>query len=80
MATISVQHIPDELHQRIRDLAVHGCRSLEDEVVHLLDKAVKDLEDNQRRLDALDNLCRNQFTLPDGFPESQDLIRQDRDR
>lgn len=80
MATLVVQNIPDDLHQRIQVLAKNGCRSMEDEVVELLDRAVSHAERYRGRMEALDYFRRNQIKPPEGMPEAQDLIRQDRDR
>lgn len=80
MTNLHVRNVPDELHERIRNLAESGRRSLTAEVIVLLDRAVSISECERKRLDILDNMYRKRIRPPKGFPEAQDLIREDRDR
>jgi len=80
MATLHVRNVPEDLHERIRNLAESGRRSLTAQVVVLLDRAVSLAECEQKRLEILDNMYRRRIRPPKGMPPAQDLIREDRDR
>jgi plasmid stability protein len=42
MASITLKNVPDDLLEALRDAAERDCRSMTQEIVHLLEKAVRE--------------------------------------
>ena len=40
MATLTIESFPDALYQKLHERAERGCRSVEEEVIHILDQAL----------------------------------------
>jgi len=69
--------LPDELYGRLRERARSDGRSINAEIVAILERDLSrpTHEDFMRRLDEL----RERMTLPAGVPMPEELIREDRD-
>jgi plasmid stability protein len=89
MATIHVREVPDDLYGRIRELASAENRTLDAEVVTLLERAVRDearaAADGEawaRYDELIESIRRLRYRHPEGttVPESVELIREDRAR
>jgi plasmid stability protein len=86
MATLYVREVPDELYSALRELAITERRSVSAEALYLLKRAVEDEQQAQRRADeriaALERLreTRESVTVPPGYPDSVELLREDRAR
>jgi plasmid stability protein len=80
MPTLHVRNVPERLHRKIRSLATDSNRSLSAEVVELLDRGVHDAELRRAQKGLLTDIRRNRFKPPKGTPESQILVREDRER
>jgi plasmid stability protein len=80
MATLYIRNVPEDLVERIRDLAQSHSRSLSAEVILLLYQALEQEENRQRQGKLLADIRRQRVTLPAGAPNSVALLREDRQR
>ena len=86
MATLYVRDVPDELYDALRERAGAEGRSISAEAVRLLDLALEREQSDRRRAAAhaaaLDRMrrMRESATLPPGYPDSTELLREDRAR
>ena len=80
MNTLHVRSIPDNLYQRLQQLARSRNRSLSAQVVTLLSRAVEEEERQREQTVLLDSIRRRRFTPPAQSPSSLDLLREDRKR
>jgi hypothetical protein len=85
---LSVKNVPDELADKLRQRAERNHRSLQRELLAILEQAVQpggvapvpDLPDpNQPRISVDELLARTRKLFPNGTPSSVEFIRQDRD-
>lgn len=79
MAILHVRGVPEELYERIRQLAQAQHRSLSVEVISLLAQAVEEEDLRQEQAALLDSITRNRIKLPPGV-DVVALIREDRER
>jgi hypothetical protein len=80
MPTLHVHGVPDELYERLLARAQAGQRSLRDQVILLLNRA---LEQEAQRLEQKQNLVdirRRRFTPPSTAPDVLEMLREDRVR
>ena len=80
MNTLHVRSIPDNLYQRLQQLARSRNRSLSAQVVTLLSRAVEEEERQREQAVLLDSIRRRRFKPPADAPDSLDLLREDRKR
>lgn len=87
MATLHVRNIPDDLYARLQELAKVENRSINAQVITLLQNALppKTIPEDKRREDVLkllDDIRRRRESLPTDveWPDSTELIREDRER
>jgi hypothetical protein len=80
MATLHVRSVPDELYERIHELARDSNRSVSAQVITLLDQAVLAQEARERQREALERIRRRRYVPPPGTPDSVELLREDRAR
>jgi antitoxin FitA len=88
MATLHPLNIPDELYERLQELAKAENSSVDAQVITILQKALetktKEIEDERRKniLKVLDeSSSRHRLNPADfGLPDSTEMIREDRDR
>ena len=80
MATLHVRSVPDELYTLLRQQAQAENRSISAEVIVLLERALREM--NQAQGEILDNIQRRRFFRPQavGAPDSVTLLREDRER
>ena len=79
MATLYVRDVPEKLYKRLRARARRNGRSLNAEVLELIDEAVlRDLTSDEIT-DRLAELAA-EIDLPPDAPRPEDFIRQERDR
>ncbi len=89
MATLHLQNVPDDLYEKLQQLAASHNRSIDAQVITLLESALptetKPSQNNTRNQSVQEILAENRrrrrvnpvdFSLPD----STTLIREDRDR
>ncbi|MEH2301128.1 FitA-like ribbon-helix-helix domain-containing protein [Nostoc sp.] len=88
MATLYVRNLPDDLYAKLQELAVSQHRSINAQVITLLEEALKtetqQTEDERRKnvpklLEEI-RLRREQLPTDIGWPDSTAMIREDRDR
>lgn len=79
MATLYVRDVPDKLYKRLRARARRNGRSLNAEVLELIDEAVLRELTSDEITDRLAELAA-EIDLPPDAPRPEDVIRQERDR
>lgn len=77
MAAFHLRNIPDELYERLRRRARSEGRSVNAEILSILERDLSrpSHEEFMRRLDEL----HSRWTLSPDAPAPEDLIREDRD-
>jgi len=80
MNTLHVRSVPDNLYQRLKQLARNRNRSLSAQVITLLSRAVEEEERQREQAALLDSIRRRRFKPPVDAPDSLDLLREDRKR
>jgi plasmid stability protein len=80
MATLHVRSVPDEIHERLRELARSSHRSLSAQVVSLLSEALAARQTASHQSQLLTEIRRRRFHPPAEAPESTELLREDRQR
>jgi len=78
--TLHVRSVPDELYNRLRQLAQAKQRSLNAQVILLLDQALEDEAQRQKQTQILVNIRRRRFTPPPTAPDSLEMLSEDRER
>ena len=79
MATLYVRDVPERLYKRLRARARRNGRSLNAEVLELIDEAMLRELTSDEITDRLAELAA-QIDLPQDAPRPEDIIRQERDR
>ncbi len=80
MKTLHVRSIPDDLYQRLQQLARTSNRSLSAQVVEMLSQGLEDEERRLMQASTLASMRRRRFTPPEKSPTGLDFLREDRDR
>jgi plasmid stability protein len=86
MATLYVREVPDELYAALRERAEEEGRSISAEAVSLLKRALEDVAEERPRREAHRAALKrmreisDSITLPAGYPDSVELLREDRAR
>jgi len=81
MPLLQVRDMPQDLYKKLADTAERDNRSIAQETVALLKKALGDNEDRvMRRKRVLEQIASNALEGADSLPDPADLIREDRDR
>lgn len=79
MATLYVRDVPEKLYKGLRARARRNGRSLNAEVLELIDEAVLRELTSEEITDRLAELAA-EIDLPPDAPRPEDIIRQERDR
>jgi plasmid stability protein len=80
MNTLHVRSVPDNLYNRIQQLAQSKNRSLSAQVITLLEQALDIEERRKKQAKVLSSIQRRRFTAPKNVPSSLDLLKEDRAR
>ncbi len=80
MNTLHVRSIPDNLYQRLQQLAKTRNRSLSAQVVEMLAQALEDEELRLKQAALLTSIRRRRFTPPEKSPTSLEILHEDRKR
>lgn len=82
MATLHVRNVPDELYNRIQELAEQHRRSLSAQILTMLDRALEEESARQNQAELLASIRARRIAnpLPDGAPNTLTMLREDRDR
>jgi plasmid stability protein len=81
--TYTVRDIPEDLFERFKSLAQRERRSMNAELIEIMDKAVQQDTLRQRRHATLHQIAELRHTLPARTREGKDsltLLREDRNR
>jgi plasmid stability protein len=79
VATLYVRDVPEKLYKRLQARARRNGRSLNAEVLELIDEAVLRGLTSDEITDRLAELAA-EIDLPPSAPRPEDIIRQERDR
>ena len=81
MASITIRDIPDELFERFKEIAKEDRRSVNAEVIEILDQTVQYRNLRAQRLRALDELAMIRASQPPSKEEDTlAMLREDRQR
>ncbi|MDZ7961619.1 MAG: hypothetical protein RMY34_27690 [Aulosira sp. DedQUE10] len=88
MATLNLLNIPDDLYQQLQELAQAEHRSIDAQVITILQNALEiktQQTEDERRKNVLklleESRLRRRLNPADfGLPDSTELVREDRDR
>jgi plasmid stability protein len=79
VATLYVRDVPEKLYKRLRARARRNGRSLNAEVLELIDEAVLRELSSEEITERLAELAA-EIDLPPDAPRPEDIIREERDR
>jgi antitoxin FitA len=80
MNTLHVRSVPDDLYERLQQLAHSRNRSLSAQVITMLAQAIEDEERRKKQAKILSSIQRRRFKAPKNAPSSLELLREDRGR
>jgi len=81
MPLLQVRDIPEDLYERLSSIAEQDNRSIAQETIVLLKKALNFKETRmKRRIRLLDEIKNNKIENVDKLPDPADLVREDRER
>jgi len=82
MAILHVRNVPDEVYNKIQQLAQQRNRSLSAEVIMLLQEALRQEQTRRDQARLLSEIRRHRYTYPKHrrVPDSVELLREDRER
>jgi plasmid stability protein len=82
MSTLHIANLPEALYTRIQHIARARQRSVNDEVIDLLEQATQLQPEARNQAEILADIRSRRFTYPVGqaAPESVRLLREDRER
>jgi len=81
MPLLQVRDIPENLYEKLARTAEADNRSIAQETIVLLKKALNLKEERiSRRKKLFEEIKQNKILNVDNFPSAADLIREDRDR
>jgi plasmid stability protein len=78
MPTLHIRNVPKRVYDALRRSADRNGRSLNMEVVEILEAFADEARRSRSLLEELDEL-RAEFLLPDDAPDAVDVIRESRD-
>ncbi|MCI0550391.1 MAG: hypothetical protein L0287_05515 [Anaerolineae bacterium] len=80
MNTLHVRSVPDNLYNRLQQLAQSRNRSLSAQVITMLEQALEIEERRKKQAKVLASIQRRRFKAPKNAPSSLDLLKEDRAR
>jgi antitoxin FitA len=80
MPTLNVRNVPVSLHRNLRRLAKDGRRSLNAEILTILDDAVQSKKFRREQAEILRGIRRRRLAHGSEGPGAVELIREDRER
>ncbi len=80
MNTLHVRSVPDDLYERLQQLARARNRSLSAQVITMLAQAIEIEERRKKQAKTLKSIQHRRFKAPRNAPSSLDLLREDRTR
>jgi antitoxin FitA len=79
VATLHVRGVPDELYERVRNLAASNQRSLSAEIIELLEQALADEDLRAEQSALLESIRQHRYVFPEDM-NSLAMLREDRRR
>ena len=80
MNTLHVRSVPEDLYNRLQQLANTRNRSLSAQVIMMLTQAIEAEERRKKQAKVLTSIQRRRFKAPKNAPPSLTLLREDRSR
>ena len=80
MSTLHVRSVPEDLYDRLQQLAHARNRSLSAQVITMLTQAIENEERRKRQAKTLRSIQRRRFKAPQNAPSTLALLREDRMR
>jgi plasmid stability protein len=80
MNTLHVRSVPDNLYNRLQQLAQSRNRSLSAQVITMLEQALEIEERRKKQAKVLASIQRRRFKAPRNAPSSLELLKEDRAR
>ena len=81
MPLLQVRDVPEDLYEKLTQTAAADNRSISQETIVLLRKALNLKEERiSRRKKLLEDIRNNKIINVDNFPSAAELIREDRER
>jgi len=81
MPTLQVRELPEDVYYRLQRKAQQEHRSIAQETIVLLRRALDASEiQRSRRTEALERIAQRQIPHVPDFPSSEEVVREDRDR
>ena len=80
MNTLHVRSVPDDLYNRLQQLANARNRSLSAQVITMLAQAIEEEERRMKQVKTLTSIKRRRFKAPKNAPSSLHLLHEDRTR
>lgn len=80
MNTLHVRSVPEDLYNRLQQLANARNRSLSAQVITMLAQAVEDEERRKKQAKTLRSIQRRRFKAPQNAPSTLALLHEDRRR
>lgn len=80
MNTLHVRSVPDDLYNRLQQLAHARNRSLSAQVITMLTQAIEAEERRKKQVKILNSIQRRRFKAPKNATSTLSLLREDRSR
>lgn len=80
MNTLHVRSVPDDLYNRLQQLAHARNRSLSAQVITMLTQAIEAEERRKKQVKILNSIQRRRFKAPKNAASTLSLLREDRSR
>lgn len=80
MNTLHVRSVPDDLYNRLQQLANARNRSLSAQVITMLAQAIEEEERRKKQVKTLTSIKRRRFKAPKNAPSTLHLLHEDRTR
>ena len=80
MTILHVRSVPDNLYQKLQQLAAARKRSLSAQVITMLAKAVEEEERRAMQAKTLASIQGRRFKAPQDAPAALELLRENRSR
>ena len=82
MSTLHIADLPESLYTRIKQIARDRQRSINEEVIELLEQTTQVQTEVRTQAEILEDIRSRRFTYPASVraPDSVALLREDRDR
>jgi antitoxin FitA len=80
MNILHVRNVPDDIYDRLKQLADANLRSLSAQVIEMLAQEINNEDLRLKQGELLASIRRRRFAPPENFPKSTELLHEDRQR